>query len=67
MPGGFRVLHDAAAHGVIPDPARIADAAPVPAAAAAGTVAGNYGTCIENAQRLTDLQAWVRAQRALRE
>lgn len=65
MPGGFRVHHDAAAHGVLPDPARIADAAPAPAAAIASTVAGNYGTCIEIAQRLTDLQAWVKAQQAL--
>jgi hypothetical protein len=62
MPGGFRVLHDAAAHDQLPDPARIADAAPAPAAAVATTVASNYGTCTEIAQRLTDLQAWVKAQ-----
>ena len=40
----------------------IADAAPAPAAAVATTVASNYGTCTEFAQRLTDLQAWVKAQ-----
>ena len=66
MPGGFRVLHDAAAHGTVPDPARIADAASAPAADVASTGASNYGTCHETAQRLTDLQAWVRAQAALR-
>lgn len=27
MPGGFRVLHDAAAHGTVPDPGAVADAA----------------------------------------
>ncbi len=67
LPGGFRVLHDAAAHGQIPDPARVADAASAPAAAVATTVAGNYGACIETAQRLTDLQAWVRAQQDLKQ
>lgn len=62
MSGGFRVHHDAAAHGQLPGPAGIADAAPAPAAAVATTVASNYGTCTEFAQRLTDLQAWVKAQ-----
>ena len=66
MPGGFRVLHDAAADGEIPDPARIADAASVPAAAVATTVATNYGTCHEVAQRLTDLQGWVKVQKNLK-
>lgn len=63
LPGGFRLLHDAAAaNGPVPDPAGIATAAPVPAQTAAATVAGNYGTCHETAQRLTSLQAWVRGQ-----
>ena len=66
MPGGFRVLHDAAAHGTLPDPARIADASSVPAAAVATTVAINYGTCHETAQRLTDLQGWVTEQKDLK-
>lgn len=66
MPGGFRVLHDAAADGRIPEPAGIADAAAVPADVAAGTVAENYGLCHETAERLTALQSWVRAQQALR-
>ena len=65
MPGGFRVLHDAAADGEIPDPAGIADAASVPAAAVATTVATNYGTCHQVAQRLTDLQGWVKVQQGL--
>ena len=67
MPGGFRVLHNAAAHGEVPDPARIADAASVPAAAVATTVATNYGTCHQVAQRLTDLQGWVKVQQDLKQ
>lgn len=66
MPGGFRVLHDAAAYGTLPDPAAIADASSVPAAAVATTVAINYGTCHETAQRLTDLQGWVTEQKDLK-
>ena len=66
MPGGFRVLHDAAADGEVPDPTRIADAAPVPAQDVAATVADNYGTCLANAARLTGLQEWVNAQVGLK-
>lgn len=65
LPSGFRVLHDAAAWGAVPDPSRIPDAAAVPAQDAAGTVAGNYFTCHETAQRLSSLQQWVREQQAL--
>lgn len=59
---GWRVLHDAAAAGELPSPAAVADAAAVPAATAAETVAGNYGTCHETEQRLISLQEWVREQ-----
>lgn len=64
LPGGFRVLHDAAAQGAAADPARVADAAPVPAQDAAATVADNYTTCHETAERLSALQDWVRRQEA---
>ncbi len=67
MPGGFRVLHDAAANGTVPDPAAVADAAPAPAADVAATVADNYGTYFETAERLLGLQAWVAAQQALKQ
>jgi hypothetical protein len=53
---GFVHLHDAAAAGELPEPARDADAA---AAGVAGTVAANYQTCHENAEQLRALQAWV--------
>ena len=66
MPGGFRVLADAAANGELPDPARVADAAPVAAATVAASVADNYGTCHENASCLSGLQDWVRAQAMLK-
>lgn len=65
MSPGFRLLVDAAANGEIPDPAGIADAAPVPAAVAAETTVTNYGTCHETAARLVGLQGWITAQQAL--
>lgn len=65
LTGGFRVFHDAAAAGEVPDPATIADAAPVPATVAASTIASNYGTCHETAATLIALQEWVKEQAAL--
>lgn len=63
LPGGFRLLHDAAASGVaIPAAAGIADAAPVDAQAAAFAVVGNYAEYHVVAQRLISLQDWVTAQ-----
>lgn len=59
---GFVRLHDAAAAGELPEPARDTDAAAagVALSAVAGTVAANYQTCHENAEQLRALQAWVR-------
>lgn len=59
---GFVRLHDAAAAGALPEPARDADAAAADIAlsAVAGTVANNYQTCHETAEQLTALQTWVR-------
>ena len=64
---GFVRLHDAAAQGVIPDPAGPADAAPagIALSTAAATVASNYTRCRENAEQLTALQDWVRRMDAL--
>lgn len=64
LPAGFRVLHDAAANGEIPDAAAIADDRAVPVDTAAETVITNYGTAHETAERLRGLQEWVRAQEA---
>jgi hypothetical protein len=62
LPGGFRVLHDAAV-GELPDPARAADAPAVPAQDVAATVAANYLICRENAEQLMALQEWARNSR----
>ena len=58
---GFVRLHDAAAAGDLPEPARDADAAAtgIALSAVVGTVAANYQTCHENAEQLTALQVWV--------
>ena len=58
---GFVRLHDAAAAGELPEPARDADAAAtgIAISAVAGTVAANYQTCHENAEQLRALQTWV--------
>ena len=58
---GFVRLHDAAAAGELPEPARDADAAAagIALSAVAGTVAANYQTCHENAEQLRALQEWI--------
>ena len=59
---GFVRLHDAAAAGALPEPARDTDAAAADIALStvAGTVATNYQTCHETAEQLRALQTWVR-------
>lgn len=61
LPGGWRVLHDAAARGVPADPAAPggADADPVPAQDAAATVVENYGQYRALANDHSLLQEWV--------
>lgn len=61
-------LHDAAALDAIPDSPSVTDGTGgVPTAAAAiQTVAGNYGACIRNAEKLTALQEWVREQEGVK-
>lgn len=58
---GFVRLHDAAAAGDLPEPAGDADAAAagIALSAVAGTVAGNYQSCHENAEQLRALQVWI--------
>ena len=58
---GFVRLHDAAAAGELPEPARDADAAAagIALSAVAGTVAANYQTCFEPAEQLRALQVWL--------
>lgn len=60
LAGGFRLFHDAAAgNKPLPDPAAIADAAPVDAQTVASTVASNYQAHHEDAARLIELQDYV--------
>lgn len=67
IPVGFVRLHDAAAQGAgaadLPAGSRTVNAAPseVTLAGVGATVVDNYTSCHVTAERLTDLQAWVRA------
>lgn len=58
---GFVRLHDAAAQGIVPEPAGNSDASPagVTLSAVAGTVAENYTACRANAEQLSALQSWI--------
>lgn len=60
LPGGWRVLHDAAAENRDPGAAAGSDAAPVAAQAAAEIVADNYAACHDTSARLIALQQYVR-------
>ncbi|HET6725898.1 MAG TPA: hypothetical protein VFH85_07830 [Gammaproteobacteria bacterium] len=63
LPGGFRVLHDAAARNEpVPESTVVADEAPVPAATVATVVAENYAGCHANAAVIEGWQAWAREQ-----
>lgn len=67
LSGRFRVLHDAAAAGQVPDAAAIPDAAPIAAPAATETITSNYESCRLNADQLQQLQHWVIEQEKLNE
>lgn len=62
---GFVSLHDAAAAGELPEPARDPDAPAegLALSAVAATVVTNYQTCHENAEQLKALQDWIRQTR----
>lgn len=62
FPGAWRVLHDAAASGSLPEDTSgaIAAAEPVEGVAALETVAANYGTCQADQARLAALQQLVK-------
>lgn len=64
LPLGWRLLHDAAAYGAVPQAAAGIDvAAPdIAASQAASAVIGNYMSCHTTAAQLEALQAWVRHQ-----
>ncbi len=62
---GFVSLHDAAAAGELPEPARDADASAegLALSAVAATVVTNYHTCHETAEQRKALQDWIRQTR----
>jgi len=66
MSPGFRVLHDAAADGRLPDPTSIPDAAPASAQDVASTVVANYGTCNKALTLVNGWQEWADEQAKLR-
>lgn len=65
LPGGFRLLHDAAATNTIPDSSQLPDAAPVRVDEATTVIASNYKTCNEVREQLINLQGWILTQSAL--
>jgi hypothetical protein len=67
VPVGFGVLHDAAAKNEIPDTSGTTNEAPsgVKLSEVAETVVGNYSVCTQNAEQLTALQEWIRAQQKI--
>lgn len=65
LPGGFRLLHDAAVSGTIPSAAEGVDAAPVPVTTAATTITENYTTCKAAISDLEGMREWAQQQRQL--
>ena len=63
--GGFRLFHDAAVTGFIPESASIADAIPVPVTDVADTLAANYERCHVAYATVEGLQDWIREQQRL--
>jgi hypothetical protein len=64
LPRGFVRLHDAAATGVLPGPARTTDAeaSDVTASRAAGVITANYGTCLAIREQLNAVLDRLEAQ-----
>ena len=65
LPGGFRLLHDAAVRSEFPEPAGNTDASPVNTQDVARTVVENYGTYHEVREQLVNLQTWIRQQQEI--
>lgn len=62
LPGGFRLLHDAAATNSIPESSRLATTAPVSVADATETITNNYTTCHQWRTQLEGWQDWYKQQ-----
>ena len=62
LPGGFRILHDAAATNSIPGTSEGTDAAEVPVRDAASTIVQNYTTCNAAITNLEGVRKWITDQ-----
>lgn len=62
LPGGFRLLHDAAATNTIPDSSLIPFAAPPAIGDVAGTVTSNYTKCHAIREVALQWQEWYQEQ-----
>lgn len=62
LPGGFRLLHDAAATNSIPSTSEIPNAFSVSVREATDTITKNYTTCNLAISELKELRAWVSEQ-----
>lgn len=62
LPGGWRLLHDAAAAGDLPPPPGSIEAAPVDPRAAAETVFANYAACHVDHAGYQSLWEWAERQ-----
>lgn len=65
LPGAFRLFYDGAITGAIPDPAAIAEAAPVPIADVADTHASNAELCRIAYATVDGWQSWAAEQSRL--
>lgn len=59
LPGGWRLLHDAAARNVLPEAPGSVQAFPVSAQDAARTVVSNYTSCHAELEKLNGLWNWA--------
>lgn len=62
LPGGFRLLHDAAASSTIPDRSLISTAAPVSVTTATETIVTNYALCHQWRLQVLGWQEWYQEQ-----
>ena len=65
LPGGFRLLHDAAVYNTVPRAAEGVDGAPVSVATATATITGNYTTCNAAISDLAGMRQWAQEQRQI--
>jgi len=65
LPGGFRLLHDAAATNSIPEAPGGVEALPVPVTTATETITGNYTFCNAELVKYHGLWQWAQEQHQL--